>query len=540
MEITRVRAWNDPGFTESGNERPSSSYTLPAADLTSSVSLHPPVGRIFSELRLDDSWLDWRDMSYIELQISWNNEAGTTTIYGFVDSVEILSDTQGAANTSIKWHVDEWFTYLSSATFGSCHILRRPYSGEADTPIQGYERKFWQLDSSTVLYDVYKLSTKRTWWVLLAVGSKNNNMKLVRYYSFPFIIDNTTIYGDIGGIGVSFPFYKDIVAGAWDETLGLDPDNVYGAWILPIPPMDRDDIDDSDPFGTGLTISSTAWSIVQEGPGLSATFISDVSPAYNLLFHTETRNMASKTATQLNPLFVNGFTGEKLLEIPIGMSVGTHTYRVVASATECYIEIRFSDWSSKLIGQCVTVPALVMDMTSNAWSSYQYSGQREYDVTMRANDTLKSGIESVASGAVQGGLIGGVGNMGAGLGAVAGAAGGLVSWGVESLWYNEAAQGAKDKYVSRQASSILISGGAFDAVLHGQDISLCTMEMDSYSEGRASDERSQIGVAVDEFETSFTPTTGFYQITNLIVKGSIPSTAKNLIANTFAKGVRII
>ena len=541
--ITRIRAWSNPGFTEDGPEAPHYGYTLPTAsqDLQN-LDYEPSTSRIFSEFKIAGAvWESWRGMSFLEVTYTWNNSLSDTVLYGFVDEVELLSDTAGAAAVRVRWHVDEWMTYLSSATLGAGHVLRRPFVGESTTPIQGYERKFWELDSTTNLYDTWSLSSKRTWWVLLAVGCTVNTDKLVRYYSFPFVIDNTQIFGKVGGIGVSFPTYKDIVSGSWDEALGIDPDNVYGAWVVPFPPMDPTDIDTTDPIG--ISISSTAWAIVQESAGLCATFLSDVKPAYNLLFHQRTKTMTSKTSTQLNPLVINGFSGEKFLDIPVGMSVGTHTYRIVASATECYIEIRFSDWSSKLIGVCATVPAPVLDMTSNAWSSYQYSGQRDYDIVMRNNESIRSGVDKIASGAAQGFILGGFNPAGAGLSAAAGAVGGAISLATDMLWFNEASQNEKDKLAARQAASILISGGALDTVLRGHDLVLCTMEMDSYSAGRVSDERSLVGVRVDEYNSTndtVRASTGFYQIANLAVTGAIPNSAKRTIANRFAKGVRLI
>ena len=133
--------------------------------------------------------------------------------------------------------------------------------------------------------------------------------------------------------------------------------------------------------------------------------------------------------------------------------------------------------------------------------------------------------------------------IGGGGGEAPGAISGGVSLATDFLWYNQAAQGAKDKLAASQTPGILISGGALDAVEHGYDIAMCVMEMDAYSDGRATTERSLKGVKVDEYITSNTTirsSTGYYQITELDVAGAIPNSAKRTIAARFAKGVRLI
>lgn len=541
MEITRLRGWYDPGFTESGNERPSASYVMPAADYDKSVSLHPPIGRLFNELRLEESWLDWRDISYIEITVGWNNELASTVLKGFVDSVEVLSDTGGAMVTSVKWHVDEWGTYISNASLGAGHVLRRPVG--TDDPIQSYERKFWAVDSTTTLIELSSIiNTKDTWWVLLTAGIDDGaGNTRIRYYSYPIATDGSTVFGRESGtsnVGEFITLFETL-SGMWDESLGIDPQSIYGVWILPYAPM-------GESYWSGAGSSADpiyapllgAWNIDQ-GPN-STVFFQSVSPDdYTDLFAQFSKSI-SATSSELNPVHVTGFDGESLGELPIGLTVSSATYHTVVSATECYIEIRFDGLDSRLEGLCFTVPAIPLDMSENAWSSYQYSGQRDYDIEARNIQSIKSGVESMASGGASGAILGGLGPIGALAGAVTGAMGGAASLAMDFGWGNAAEQRNRDKLAASQSPGILISGAALGIITYGRTISLVTLEMDSYSAGRAAGERSQIGVAVDEYETSVTLSTGFYQIANLVVGGSIPNSAKAHIARLFAQGVRII
>jgi len=544
--ITRIRAWSNPGFTEDGPEAPHYGYTLPTAsqDLQN-LDYEPSTSRIFSEFKIAGAvWESWRGMSFLEVTYTWNNSLSDTVLYGFVDEVELLSDTAGAAAVRVRWHVDEWMTYLSSATLGAGHVLRRPV-GAVD-PIQSYERRYWEVDSTSTLIELSSIiSTKATWWVLLAAGIDDGaGNTRIRYYSYPIATDGSSAYGQESGtsnIGQFITLFETL-SGSWDESLGIDPQSVYGVWVLPYAPMGESYWSGSGSYSNPITAPLLgAWNI-EQGPN-STVFFKSVTPNdYADLFVRVTVSV-SATSSELNPVHVTGFDGESLGALPIGLTVSSATYHTVASATECYIEIRFDGLDSRLEGLCFTVPAIPLDMSENAWSSYQYSGQRDYDIEARNIQSIKSGVESITSGGASGAILGGLGPIGAIAGAVTGAMGGVTSLAMDFGWGNAAEQSNRDKLAASQSPGILISGAALGIITYGRTISLVTLEMDSYSAGRASDERSLVGVRVDEYNSTndtVRASTGYYQIANLAVTGAIPNSAKRTIANRFAKGVRLI
>jgi len=544
--ITRIRAWSNPGFTEDGPEAPHYGYTLPAAsqDLQN-LDYEPSASRIFSEFKIANAvWESWRGMSFLEVTYTWNNSLSNTVLYGFIDEVELLSDTTGAAAVRVRWHVDEWMTYLSSATLGAGHVLRRPV-GAVD-PIQSYERRYWEVDSTSTLIELSSIiNTKATWWVLLAAGIDDGSGNTrIRYYSYPIATDGGTAYGQESGtsnIG-QFVTLFETLSGMWDESLGIDPQSVYGVWILPYAPMGESYWSGSGSYSNPITAPLLgAWNI-EQGPHSTVYFKSVTPNDYADLFAQVTVSV-SATSSELNPVHVTGFDGESLGALPIGLTVSSAMYHTVVSATECYIEIRFDGLDSRLEGLCFTVPAVPLDMSENAWSSYQYSGQRDYDIEARNIQSIKSGVESIASGGGSGAILGGLGPLGAIAGAVTGAMGGVTSLAMDFGWANAAEQSNRDKLAASQSPGILISGAALGIITYGRTISLVTLEMDSYSAGRASDERSLVGVRVDEYNSTndtVRASTGYYQIANLAVTGAIPNSAKRLIANRFAKGVRLI
>ena len=554
MTITRIRGWNDPGFTEDGPEAPHYGYTLPAAskDLTL-LAMEPSKDRVFSEFKIGGAvWEEWKAVSFIEVTYAWNNSLTSTVLYGFVDEVELLSDTDGSAAVRLRWHVDEWMTYLGSARLGFGHVLRRPV-GSAD-PIQSYERKRWYPDSYSTVVPVKKLDSPSAdvWWVLLAFGETTpSQQKVVSFLTYPVGKDNEYLFGlseDPTPIATLFPGLSESIMGRWDELLGLDPNAIYGAWLLPCPPMGTEITGiatASNPLVSttngwipyGLNSGGAGKVALKSGWGASYQRYDDIFPVESSSFGT------AKVPTEMNPIHILGFTGESIGELPIGGSYKAYTYRVIASATECYVEVRFDGDLSRIEGTCFSIPALPLDLTENAWSSYQYSGQRRYDIDARNNQSIKSGIEAAASGAMTGALMGGFGPMGAAAGALGGAISGGVSLATDFLWFNEAEQGLKDRLAANQTPGILLSGGAWDAMFNGSTIRVVTLKMDTYSKDRADSERSLVGVKVDEYISSndtVRSSTGFYQIVNLVVGGSVPNSARRAIANRFAKGVKLI
>lgn len=552
--ITRIRAWSNPGFTEDGPEAPHYGFTLPtpSQDLRN-LDYEPSVSRIFSEFKIAGAvWESWRGMSFLEVTYSWNNSLSNTVLYGFIDEVELLSDSDNAAAVRVRWHVDEWMTYLPSATLGFGHVLRRPV-GAAD-PIQSYERKRWFSDTVSTVVPVKRLGSSYfdVWWVLLAYGETTPSQeKIVSFFTYPVGKNDEYLYGlsaDPTPEATLFPGLSDSIMGRWDEFLGLDPSGIYGAWLLPCPPMGTE-LSGTATLLNPLICTASGWDSYGENSGGAGrvAFKSGWGSSYQRyddIFPVETTYFGTaKAPTEMKPVHILGFTGESVGELPIGGSYQTYTYRVIASATECYLEVRFDSDLSRIQGTCFSIPALPLDLTENAWSSYQYSGQRRYDIDARNNQSIKSGIESATSGALTGALMGGFGPMGAAAGAAGGAIAGGVSLGVDLLWFNEAEQGLKDRLAANQTPGILLSGGAWDAMVNGNTIRAVTLKMDTYSKDRADSERSLVGVKVDEYNSSndtVRASTGFYQIVNLAVTGSIPNSAKRSIANRFAKGVRLI
>lgn len=545
--ITRIRLWYYPGFSENAEEVPHQGYTLPTANVDmTTVSLTPPIGDLFSVFRTTDlDWTVWNTMTYMEVTVTWSG-GGTSVFYGWIDGATVLADNGITSRlTEVRWHVDLWFTYLTRARFNSGHVLRRPVSGSE--PIQGYNPRFWTTDSETSLLDVSMVGTKDVWWALISTGHDDGSGNTwIRYYCWPISKQGVGIYAKPpGGTAQYFPTLKDTFMGRWDECLGVDPSAIYGAWLVPFAPGPE-----GNWTGTGTSASPVeeiytgGWRL--ESHGTRSFWVSDNASStanyfelFTLKFKTA---QPSFTPSELRPVHITGFDGTSVLRLPIGKTVSDYDYRLSVSATECYIEIRWNGDRSRMEGTCAVIPALPLETTENAWSSYQYSGQRDYEVQSREEASLR-GTANIVSGGSTGALAGGFTPIGAAAGAVLGALGQGIQSGVDFLWYNEATQNTADRYSKSQSAGILIPGGAWDCFYNGKVPRKAVLAPDSYSDGVYSAERSRVGVRVDEYNSSNTSvksSTGYYQIANLVVTGDIPNAAKAYMSRRLAEGVRLI
>lgn len=554
--ITKVEAWKNVGFSEEGSEAPHYGFSFPTADITiNPADLRPATDRLFSEMRIGgEDWEKWRTVSYVRVTYSWNNPASppsTTVLYGFVDSVDMISDTSSLSVISVKWHVDEWTTYLGNSSFGFGHVIRRPTS--ADEPIQGYTPRYWRVSGTEDAVPISTINGSEYWWVLVSYGAKANlgdtMFSRVGYYAWPINKLNTALYGQASG-GSALPFipYYSTLRGDWDELCDLSPDQVLGAWLLPCAPMGLSKWSGTGSSADPLEIASAltaGWAIIENDDGSFVRFSSSLLPqlTQDKLFPEYAAVSYVATPTERSPIRVLGFDAATLLELPINIGVTSYRYRVVASATDCYIEIRFNGSISRAEGLCAVAPALLLDLTQNSWSEYVYSGQRQYDIDSRNIASMQAMAEKAISGATQGFIMGGFNPAGAGATAAAGAVGGLVQGGLDLALFNPMLQETKDTLMANQSPGILRSGGGWDAMHNGITISFCTMTMDTYSSDRITAERSNMGVRVDEYfasDTTIRSSTGFYRIVDLTVKGNMPNSARHTIAQRFAKGVKLI
>lgn len=142
--------------------------------------------------------------------------------------------------------------------------------------------------------------------------------------------------------------------------------------------------------------------------------------------------------------------------------------------------------------------------------------------------------------------MGAFGPMGLALGVAGGAAGGLISYGVEMLYTNDEEQKQEDRLAANQPSSLILSGGSLQAAYREYGIAIRKISPDDYSLTQIANTRNNSGVSVDEILASCdtivktTLPTGYYSIKNLIISGNAPKEAKDYIKKKFDAGVRLL
>lgn len=555
-QITTANFWKDVGYTDGCMELPATNDVLPTADLTL-TTLNPTKNRMFSELRVPKDYVTMLDYSYMSITVD-NNNGTDKTFYGWIDSVEMISDTTSAPITQVNWHVDLWRTYMTGAEFGSGMVVRRPKVANDVLPPQQPSYRFKSPGTAINLYQNNKI-----WWVIIAVSYKDANDKSkVEYRAVPIAdyANNASYYlnGIYVGTTTRAMSASKIFNGDWDETWNLLPENILSVFLSPIAPYQVSGSGTSDSpisIGSGWTVTGASGEAYFKGSENSYPFQWTYAP-------TMTNSYMTDDVTSYE---IRAMDGRTFGTLPWGIGVNQCQVRIVYSITSAYIQLRF--WNNltgitkeqaNQYGLCFNIPLWTLDVTENTWSSYVYSGQRQYDMDQMALNTKSnavsgglslgaSALTGAASGAMLGSVVPGVGTIVGGVvGAVGGALTGAVStignYAYDTLYKNDEMQRMNDYAHADQADRLLLPGMGMDPVLNGFQLELVPVSMDTYSQTQYTNDIAIYGAKVSE-PTSDCSTLiasgGPLQIQNLIVKGDIPPMAKAYIKQRFAQGVII-
>lgn len=549
--ITTARFWKDVGFTEGCMEVPRASGSIPSPNLTFS-NLNPTKARMFSELRVPEDYVTMLDYSYLAITVD-NNNGPDSVFFGWIDSVEMVSDTAGAPITQVNWHVDLWRTYFANATFGSGMVKRRPASN--NQPPQQPSYRYLIPGEPVTLYQ-----NEGIWWVIVAltIEDSTTNVTTVEYrlvpVSYPSYLNGLYITG-----GRAMPLSK-IFNGDWDETWGIDPSRVISVFLSPICPYSYSGTgaSSSDPISIGVY-----WNPKGED---GSKYFTSYTTSYP--FEDRTAIISEVSTTDTVRYDIRGFDGEMVGTLPWGIPVNRLNVRLVYSTTSAYIQLRFRPSSegssydytlSHQYGLTFNIPCWALDVTENTWSSYVYSGQRQYDMEQRQLNTESnavsgglaigaSALTGAASGALLGSVVPGVGTLVGGIvGALGGAVTGLVTTGgnfaYETMYKNDEMQRMEDYVHADQADNLLLPGNGIDCIYHGCQLTMVPVSFDDYSTTQFTNDLTIYGAKVSEPTadcTTLISAGGPIQIQNLIVTGNIPPAAKDYIKQRFAQGVIII
>lgn len=191
--------------------------------------------------------------SYIRI-VYTPSGASQQTLYGWVTGIEEIAGRDQAVR--IRWEIDHWRTYAWQSVLNQhgsqkSRILRCPMSY-----ITGGYTDYTRLPAANIDRGEYSTVTayqelreiivpgqnasddpnrwRRTQWVLVMYNTPGDTTEIV-YATWPasgyqqYIADGSNVYSTID--------IEDIYNGLLSEKMGIDANNLIGAWLLPFCPV---------------------------------------------------------------------------------------------------------------------------------------------------------------------------------------------------------------------------------------------------------------------------------------------------------------
>lgn len=298
------------------------------------------------------------------------------------------------------------------------------------------------------------------------------------------------------------------------------------------------------------------------------------------------------TTTDTVEWMMTDFTGNVFASVPWGLTIKDYTYRVISTSASAYLEFRFiGGMDAKANGLCYTIPLPSVDIVSNSWSEYVYSGQRDYDIQQRKLATQQALVSGISSGLVNTAFTQALGkervlnkkiidesgrpiharredldkilatgvdvngidwrikrvvnpSFAAGVGVMAGAS--VASAGLEyalGTYFNGRLQDTEDQLQAKQIDSIVANGEGWGWLWNGRPCGFISMVPDDYSLIRFNKSIQLHGVDVSEPTDNcdtLLDAGGPIQIQQAVVTGDVPYQALHYIRQRLAAGVRMI
>lgn len=576
MATAKVEIWKDCGFTEGTLEVPSSStLTLPDATFT---GLNISRDTLFSQFKVKRAYEDLYDCSYLRMTLDMNN-GDDIVLYGWIDRTACGSDTANNPMTIIDWHVDYWRSFFSQAKFGSGIVTRRPATSSDPPQTHSYITNTANGSSQEILTTT---DVSGYYWALVNVTVTDSSVGTTFFQTLCWPVNPT--YPD-NRLSVKYqtyeavaPSYRETVQGTFDELLGLDPDAIYSAWLSPISP-------------STFTLSSgifylNSWRVKQVTSGSNTYgcfFPATNDPAST---YTERSRSVSVRTTDTDTYIVCDMDNEPCYRFPYGLDVTTAYYRLVNADVSAYLAMRFVTASSTKVEAgadtlTCNIPLKSLAVSSNAYSSYVYSGEKEYDrsqMQIQRNLATTQAITSTMTGTASNAVMASLGNsktsqngkymvndagrpiptggsavststkagMSVGSAALLTMGTGLIGAGID-YWAQGVANDrllmTTQRYKAAQASTLTLPGSGTDFIAYGNKPVIRCLTWDDYSKEQRQNSIDIYGVEVYE-PSDYCKTLilkgGPLQIQNLTVTGSIPVGAKQYFRQRFADGVRIV
>lgn len=520
--------------------------------------VQPRKGREFEDMELPIAWDEFAGCKLfatpklIVIKFPSLNTAGSYTfVYGWVDEAKPVATKGPQTNTRIRWHVDWWLTWSDYNWFmvsGQMQILadwfpRRVSIGAGRLvkgpssfarPASSAPRK-WLLEEAESMVDARDPHyDTETWWAIMCATKTSGDppdrvVTDIVYYFWP-------IGETISGASHSSPNWTSIYTGQIEEELGIDPSRIQGFWLAPFKPW------------TGGEVRNLASVSVYELTSI-------------LSGNTNAKTLADSVQTDdKRKIVFTDPTGAEMFTAPWGIAFKTIVMWFDIGTSSAVLHVYLGETTDPITerkgaeGRLFSFPLPSLPVTENAWSSYNYSGQREYDLEQKAiqrDQSAVNGIAGIGTQAIGGAIAGSA--AAPGTGTVAGAVAGLVS-GITGAAVNYFTAGefdnrnqrSVDTLTSKQTASMVINAGGYYGLIqpYGSFIgwNMLTMVRDPVSLAELEGELAELGYDTDTYVndcTNLVSAGGPLRIEGLRIKGDIPKEGKEYIAALFSRGVHI-
>lgn len=534
------------------------SFAKDADRLYTFQNVQPRKGKEFQEMELDIAWDEFTGCKLsatpklIVVKFSSLNMVGSYTfVYGWIDHAEPVATKGPQTNTRIKWHVDWWLTWADynwfmvseqqqiltnwfprRVTIGAGRLLKGP--SQFARPSSSAPRKWLVEKAESMFDDSDPLFGPDTLWAVMCFTNASGTppdvvVTSIGYYFWP-------IGKQIDGAQHLSPDYTTIYTGQIEEKMGIDPSRILGFWAAPFKPLMVGNIKNFD--------SVSVYEVVNfSTPGNTKTWILDQG--------------AVQTDDKRKIIFTDP-TGAEMYTAPWGIPFRSITGQIDIGTSVAVLNVYLGetdegDDRKGAEGRFFSFPLPSLPVTENAWSSYTYSGQRDYDMQQKAIQRDRSavnGIAGIGTQAIGGALAGTAAAPGAGTaaGAIAGLVSGIVGTAANYFTtgeFDNRDQRNVDTLTSRQTAAMLInSGGKTSFKPRGTywGWNMLTMVRDPVSLAEIEVEQEELGYDTDTYVkdcSNLISGGGPLRIEGLRVKGDIPKEGKEYIASLFARGVHI-
>ena len=543
------------------------SFAKDADRLYTFTNVQPRKGKEFEEMELGIAWDEFAGCKLfstpklVVIKFPSLNMAGAYTfIYGWIDDAEPVATKGPQTNTRIKWHVDWWLTWADynwfmvmgqpqilanwhprRVTIGSGRLLKGPASFAR--PSSSAPRK-WLLESAVSIIDGRDPNSLQSiWWAVMCTTETSGTppsevVTGIKYYFWP-------VGRKIDGADHVSPSWFIIYNGKIEEKMGIDPSRIQGFWLAP-----------SQPWAKGKIKNLADVSVYELE---SATYDQTNIKALPNSVQTDDKRKIVFT----DPTGAEMFTapwGIQFKSIVTWYSIGTSSAALCVYLGESNTPIEEreiyepTEERKGAEGRFFSFPLPSLPVTENAWSSYTYSGQRDYDMQQKAIQRDRSavnGIAGIGTQAIGGALAGTAAAPGAGtaVGAIAGLASGIIGTAVNYFTageFDSRDQRNVDTLTSRQTGGMILNAEGIGSVIQrcGSKVgwNMLTMVRDPVSLAEIEVEQEELGYDTDTYVvdcTTLISAGGPLRIEGLRVKGDIPKEGKEYIAGLFARGVNI-